>query len=178
MAGQPYTFSVSKASLDPINMKLIVFFRSLGHWITSKVREYIQVLKKSPGSYHQVATLPQTKIAPEKWWFWEDPFPFGILPIFRGYVMLVSGSVYIYIHILWMLFPPRYQYGCSTTPPGYEKIECLSENKNGMDFSLRPNVLQWCLKRGDYDCCTGLSGVTETYLSFPRQIDMGKHLGF
>eukprot|EP00434_Breviolum_minutum_P027080 symbB.v1.2.023948.t1/scaffold2232.1/size85206/5 len=42
-------------------------------------------------------------------------------------------------------------------------------------FRRMPNVLQWCLKRGDYDCCTGLSGVTETYLSFPRQIDMGKY---
>lgn len=38
-------------------------------------------------------------------------------------------------------------------------------------------MLQWYLKRGDYDCCTGLSGVTDTYLSFPRQIDMGKRLG-
>merc|ERR1712151_1213724 len=31
------------------------------------------------------------------------------------------------------------------------------------------------LKRGDYDCCTGLCGLTDTYLSFPRQIDMGKY---
>ncbi|CAJ1400550.1 unnamed protein product, partial [Effrenium voratum] len=42
-------------------------------------------------------------------------------------------------------------------------------------FRRMPNVLQWYLKRGDYDCCTGLSGVTDTYLSFPRQIDMGKY---
>lgn len=42
-------------------------------------------------------------------------------------------------------------------------------------FRRMPNVLQWCLKRGDYDCGTGLSGVTETFLSFPRQIDMGKY---
>ena len=45
-------------------------------------------------------------------------------------------------------------------------------------FRRMPTVLQWFLKRGDYDCCTGLSGVTDTYLSFPRQIDMGKCLGF
>eukprot|EP00439_Symbiodinium_sp_Y106_P034128 s7598_g4.t1 len=39
----------------------------------------------------------------------------------------------------------------------------------------KPSVLQWYLKRGDYDCCTGLSGLTETFLRFPRQIDMGKY---
>ena len=44
-------------------------------------------------------------------------------------------------------------------------------------FRVRPSVLQWYLKRGDYDCCTGLSGLTETFMRFPRQIDMGKNLG-
>lgn len=42
-------------------------------------------------------------------------------------------------------------------------------------FKRMPSVLQWYLKRGDYDCCTGLSGLTETFLRFPRQIDMGKY---
>ncbi|CAK0880704.1 unnamed protein product, partial [Prorocentrum cordatum] len=38
-----------------------------------------------------------------------------------------------------------------------------------------PHVLQWHLKRGDYDCCTGLCGLSDTYLGFPRQIDMAKY---
>ncbi|CAE7843473.1 UBP12, partial [Symbiodinium necroappetens] len=42
-------------------------------------------------------------------------------------------------------------------------------------FKRMPSVLQWYLKRGDYDCCTGLSGLTETFMRFPRQIDMGKY---
>merc|ERR1712050_96457 len=42
-------------------------------------------------------------------------------------------------------------------------------------FRRLPHVLQWYLKRGDYDCCTGLCGLTDTYLGFPRQIDMGKY---
>ncbi|CAE8626532.1 unnamed protein product, partial [Polarella glacialis] len=42
-------------------------------------------------------------------------------------------------------------------------------------FKRLPNVLQWYLKRGDYDCCTGLCGLTDTFLSFPRRIDMAKY---
>mmetsp|Transcript_79043 Transcript_79043/g.183377 ORF Transcript_79043/g.183377 Transcript_79043/m.183377 type:complete len:988 (+) Transcript_79043:131-3094(+) len=42
-------------------------------------------------------------------------------------------------------------------------------------FRRLPHVLQWYLKRGDYDCCTGLCGLTDTYLGFPRQIDMSKY---
>ncbi|CAE7257314.1 UBP12 [Symbiodinium natans] len=42
-------------------------------------------------------------------------------------------------------------------------------------FRRTPSVLQWYLKRGDYDCCTGLSGLTETFLRFPRQIDLSKY---
>merc|ERR1712060_681927 len=42
-------------------------------------------------------------------------------------------------------------------------------------FRRLPQVLQLYLKRGDYDCCTGLCGLTDTYLGFPRQIDMGKY---
>merc|ERR1712203_887049 len=42
-------------------------------------------------------------------------------------------------------------------------------------FRRLPHVLQWHLKRGDYDCCTGLCGLTDTFLGFPRQIDMAKY---
>merc|ERR1712060_773163 len=42
-------------------------------------------------------------------------------------------------------------------------------------FRRLPHVLQWYLKRGDYDCCTGLCGLTDTFLGFPRQIDMAKY---
>jgi len=42
-------------------------------------------------------------------------------------------------------------------------------------FRRLPLILQWYLKRGDYDCCTGLCGLTDTYLGFPRQLDMGKY---
>ncbi|CAE7742965.1 gpmA [Symbiodinium pilosum] len=47
--------------------------------------------------------------------------------------------------------------------------------KTARKFRKMPSVLSWYLKRGDYDCCTGLSGLTETFLRFPRQIDMGKY---
>mmetsp|Transcript_119963 Transcript_119963/g.233518 ORF Transcript_119963/g.233518 Transcript_119963/m.233518 type:complete len:1330 (-) Transcript_119963:135-4124(-) len=42
-------------------------------------------------------------------------------------------------------------------------------------FRRLPHVLQWYLKRGDYDCCTGLCGLTDTFLGFPRQIDMSRY---
>lgn len=37
-------------------------------------------------------------------------------------------------------------------------------------FDRACEVLQWYLKRGDYDCCTGLCGLTDTYLGFPRSV--------
>ena len=43
----------------------------------------------------EILPLPETNILPENWW-WEDEFPFGFWPIFRGYVGFTDCS--------WLLF--------------------------------------------------------------------------